>query len=89
MKDWLVYILECRDGTFYTGITGDIRNRVTAHNEGRGAKYTKGRGPVRLLYDEKVQGRSEALKREMEIKKMSRSEKMGLMGILDKKVVES
>lgn len=89
MKDWLVYILECRDGTFYTGITGDIRNRVTAHNEGRGAKYTKGRGPVRLLYDEKVQGRSEALKREVEIKRMSRSEKMGLMGILDKKVVES
>lgn len=89
MKDWLVYILECRDGTFYTGITGDIRNRVTAHNEGRGAKYTKGRGPVLLLYSEKVQGRSEALKREMEIKKMSRSEKMGLMGILNKKVVES
>lgn len=89
MKDWLVYILECRDGTFYTGITGDIQNRVAAHNEGRGAKYTKGRGPVRLRYSEKAQGRSEALKREMEIKKMSKGEKMRLMGILSKKVVES
>ncbi len=89
MKDWLVYILECRDGTFYTGITDDIQNRVAAHNEGRGAKYTKGRGPVLLLYSEKVQGRSEALKREMEIKRMGRSEKMRLMGILNKKVVKS
>lgn len=89
MKDWLVYILECRDGTFYTGITGDIQNRVAAHNEGKGAKYTKGRGPVRLRYGEKAQGRSEALKREMEIKKMSKGEKMRLMGILSKKVVES
>lgn len=89
MKDWLVYILECRDGTFYTGITGDIQSRVAAHNEGRGAKYTKGRDPVLLLYSEKAQGRGEALKREMEIKRMSRSEKMRLMGILNKKVVKS
>ena len=81
MKDWLVYILECRDGTFYTGITDDIQGRLAVHNEGKGAKYTKGRGPVLLRYSEKLQGRSEASKREAMIKKMNRSEKMRLMGI--------
>ena len=82
MKDWWVYILECRDGTFYTGITDDIQSRLVVHNEGKGARYTKGRGPVLLRYSEKVQGRGEATRREVEIKKMNRSEKMRLMGIL-------
>ena len=75
MKDWFVYILECKDGTFYTGITDDIKDRLTAHNAGAGARYTKGRGPVFLKYQERVRGRSEASKREVKIKKLSREKK--------------
>ncbi len=81
MKDWFVYILECSDGTFYTGITDDVNSRVETHNLGKGAKYTRGRTPVILRLVEKVSGRSEALKREAAIKKMTRSEKL--------KVIES
>lgn len=79
MKDWLVYILECKDGTYYTGITDDLEKRITAHNSGKGAKYTKGRGPVKMVYSEKYLGRSEATKREGEIKKLNRKAKMKLL----------
>lgn len=78
MKDWFVYILECRDGTLYTGITDDVESRVRVHNIGKGAKYTKGRGPVILKYKELVKNRSEATKREMEIKKMKKGMKIRL-----------
>jgi len=78
MKDWFVYIVECRDGSYYTGITDDLNRRIKTHNVGKGAKYTAGRGPVVLRYQEKVKNRSEALKREGEIKKMSRGEKISL-----------
>jgi putative endonuclease len=78
MKSWFVYILECADGTLYTGVTDDLVARVKAHNEGRGAKYTKGRGPVKLRFTEKVTGRGEAQKREAEIKRLSRREKLSL-----------
>lgn len=81
MKDWFVYILECSDGTFYTGITDDLKSRLTAHNAGKGARYTKGRGPVVLRYQEKVKGRSEASIREAEIKKLSRKEKFNMVGL--------
>ncbi len=81
MKMWFVYVVECRDGTLYTGITDDVESRVGAHNKGKGARYTKGRGPVVLRYLEKVKGRSEATKREAKIKKMSRLAK--------KKMIES
>lgn len=80
MKDWFVYILECADGTLYTGITDDVESRVGAHNEGKGAKYTKGRSPVKVRHMETMKGRSEASKREAEIKKMTRKEKETLCG---------
>lgn len=76
---YFVYILECRDGTLYVGITNDLDKRITAHNSGKGAKYTRGRAPVILKYFEKVEGRGEATKREMKIKKMNRTEKKSLL----------
>ena len=78
MKSWFVYIVECSDGTFYTGITDDLDSRIEAHNSGKGAKYTKGRGPVVLRFVESVKGRSEATKREFQIKKMKRGMKIQL-----------
>ena len=76
-----VYIISCKDGTLYTGWTTDVAARVIAHNEGSGAKYTKGRGPVTLLYTETFESKSEALRREMAIKKLSRKEKLRLAEI--------
>ncbi|MEZ5918885.1 MAG: GIY-YIG nuclease family protein [Alphaproteobacteria bacterium] len=73
---WVVYILECADGTFYTGITNDLDNRIEAHEAGRGAKYTKGRGPFRLVYTEECPTRSEASRREIQIKKLNRRAKL-------------
>jgi len=73
--DWHVYILQCSDGTFYTGATNDVQHRLTAHNSGSGARYTKSRRPVSLVYEECCGTRSAALKREALIKKLSRPEK--------------
>lgn len=79
MKNYFVYILECNDKTLYTGITTDIQKRLHAHNTSTtGAKYTKARRPVRLLYAETCTNRSTALTREYEIKKLTRKEKMEL-----------
>ena len=69
------YILKCADGTLYTGWTNDIEKRLKAHNAGKGAKYTKGRRPVQLVYSEEFETREEAMKREYEIKQMTRKEK--------------
>ncbi len=77
--DWKVYIVKCSDNTFYTGITNNIKSRLDTHNEGNGAKYTKNRLPVFLVYLESVANRSNALKREMEIKKLNRSQKIDLI----------
>ena len=74
------YILKCADGTRYCGWTNHREARVTAHNEGRGAKYTKGRGPVSLVYYEEFETREEAMRREAAIKKLSRREKEELIG---------
>ena len=76
---WWVYILRCSDGTLYTGITDDVERRLKAHNSGKGAKYTRGRGPVKLIYREEQPDKSAALKREIAIKKLSRTEKLTLM----------
>ncbi|GJL85502.1 MAG: hypothetical protein DHS20C02_12770 [Micavibrio sp.] len=75
---WIVYILECADKSLYTGITNDIEGRLKAHEEGKGAKYTKGRGPFTLIYEEDCDDRSTASKREMAIKRLSREEKLKL-----------
>ena len=74
-KDWTVYILRCRDGSFYTGIAKDVQARVKQHTEGRGAAYTRSRLPVTLLYQEDGLTRSGALIREAQIKAMPRSKK--------------
>ncbi len=74
-KAWVVYIVECRDETLYTGITNDVEKRLAAHNTGIGARYTRGRGPVRLVYRELCADRSEASKRERAIKRLTTAEK--------------
>ena len=79
MKNWFVYILRCRDDTLYTGITNDLENRLQAHNEKRGARYTRARVPVTLVYQEKAASRSQASQREAAIKKLSRREKLTLI----------
>ena len=72
------YILKCSDGTFYTGWTVDLDKRLKSHNEGRGSKYTRSRLPVILIYQEAFSSRKEAMKREYEIKQLSRKEKESL-----------
>jgi putative endonuclease len=79
-KPQFVYILRCSDGSLYTGWTTDLDARVRAHNSGRGAKYTRARRPVELVYHEEYATKSEALRREAEIKKMDRAEKLSLIG---------
>ncbi len=77
-SDWIVYILECGDQTLYTGITNDLDHRINEHENGRGAKYTRGRAPFTLLYTETHASRSQALKREAEIKSFDRATKLQL-----------
>lgn len=76
---WYVYVLECQDGTYYTGVSNDLDHRIQQHNLGNGAKYTRARGPVHLVYSEKCTDRSTAQKRESEIKKLTRSQKKDLI----------
>lgn len=78
-KEWTVYILECGDGTLYTGITDDLERRLKAHESGRGAKYTRGRGPLILRYQEKQPDKSAALKREWTLKRLRKSEKLAII----------
>ena len=76
---YFVYMVECSDGTLYTGITTDLERRVDEHNNSvKGAKYTRARRPVILVYSETLENRSDASKREFSIKKMSRKEKIAL-----------
>ena len=77
-KRYWVYILRCADGTLYTGITNDVPRRLAAHNSGRGAKYTRGRGPVELVYREACGEKSAALRREAAVKRLSREEQLRL-----------
>ncbi len=78
MSVWVVYILECQDKTLYTGITNDLERRISQHEKGQGAKYTKGRGPFEIKYTESCEDKSFALQRESEIKKLSRVQKLDL-----------
>lgn len=73
------YILKCKDDSLYTGWTNDLKKRITSHNAGKGAKYTKARRPVELVYYEEFQTREEAMKREYAIKQLSRKEKEALI----------
>ena len=78
-KKWYVYILLCRGETLYCGMTDDMQRRLEAHRAGKGAKYTRGRGPLELVYTEECDSYSAALKREYAIKQLPRSEKMKLI----------
>ena len=75
---WHVYIVRCADRTLYTGVARDLAARIEAHNEGRGAKYTRSRRPVKLVYQEPAADRSAALRREHAIKRLTRAEKEAL-----------
>ena len=77
-KKWVVYILECKDGSLYTGITDRLEHRLAAHRTGKGAKYTKGRGPLKLRYLENCTDHSAALRREIQIKQMTKKQKQAL-----------
>lgn len=72
---WYLYILRCGDGSLYTGITTDVEKRLEAHRAGKGAKYTRGRGPLELVYREVCADHSNALKRELAVKKLPRIQK--------------
>ena len=76
---YYTYILECSDGTYYCGYTNNVSDREKTHNEGKGAKYTKSRLPVKVIYSEEFSTKSEAMKREAEIKKMTRVMKEALI----------
>lgn len=76
---WYVYILRCGDGTLYTGVTDHVEKRLSVHRSGKGAKYTRGRGPLELVFTEELPDKSAALKREAAIKKLSRSEKLEMI----------
>ncbi|HYD19736.1 MAG TPA: GIY-YIG nuclease family protein [Patescibacteria group bacterium] len=76
---WTLYILECADRTLYTGITNDLEKRLAAHETGRGAKYTRGRGPFMLRYTENHRTKGFALKREAVIKSLGRAQKIQLL----------
>ena len=78
-KCWYLYILRCRDDSLYTGITTDVQSRLEAHRAGKGAKYTRGRAPLELVYSETCGDHSAALKREAQIKSLPRAGKMKLI----------
>lgn len=75
----VTYILKCSDNSLYTGWTNDIKNRLKMHNEGKGAKYTRGRGPVELVYLEEFDTKQEAMSKEAKIKRLTRKEKLLLI----------
>ena len=79
VKTWYVYILKCGDGSLYTGITDDVMRRLEQHSSGKGAKYTRGRGPLELVYQEECSDKSTALRRECEIKALTRAEKLKMI----------
>ena len=87
-KQWVVYMLECKDGSSYTGITDRLPQRLAAHRAGRGAKYTKGRGPLILRYLEDCPDHSIALKREIAIKRLTKTEKWELCKTAPKSLEE-
>lgn len=87
-KQWVVYILECGDGSLYTGITDRLQHRLAAHRSGNGAKYTRGRGPLKLRYLEDCLDHSAALRREIAIKRLTRKEKWELCNTAPKSLEE-
>lgn len=77
---WYLYILQCGDGTLYTGITTDVEKRLEVHRSGKGAKYTRGRAPLELVYQEECGIHGDALRRELAVKKLTKEQKLLLIG---------
>lgn len=80
---WYLYIVECRDGSLYTGVTNDLERRLAQHNDGSGARYTRSRRPVRMRYQETCETRSAALVRECSVRLLSPKEKRALIAAYD------
>lgn len=78
---WIIYIILCSDNSLYTGITNNLKKRFADHQAGKGARYTRSHKPVRIIYSEEVLSRAEALKREQEIKKYRREQKIRLLNL--------
>ncbi len=83
-----VYMLRCKDGSLYTGWTNDLEHRLAMHNSGRGTKYTRGRGPLELVYSEELPDKEAALRRECAIKKLRREQKLALLQTWQARVAE-
>ncbi len=83
-----VYMLRCKDGSLYTGWTNDLEHRLAMHNSGRGAKYTRGRGPLELVYSEELPDKEAALRRECAIKKLRREQKFALLQTWQARIAE-
>ena len=79
-SSWYVYIIECKDGKLYTGITNNLEGRIKQHNRGQGCRFTKYRSPVKLLYNEECISKAMALSREARIKSLTRAKKLELIG---------
>ena len=79
---WCVYLIRCGDGTLYAGMTNDLERRIAAHESGRGARYTRGRGPLTVVHVERKRSRSSALKREAALKRLDRRAKLALLDTL-------
>ena len=78
-EHWKLYVLRCGDGSLYTGIAVDVTSRLEIHRSGKGAKYTRGRGPLELVYTEECGSHSDALKREIAVKKLTRQQKESMI----------
>ena len=83
-----VYMLRCKDGSLYSGWTNDLKHRLAMHNSGRGAKYTRGRGPLKLVYSEELPDKEAALRRECAIKKLRREQKLALLQTWQARIAE-
>ena len=83
-----VYMLRCKDGSLYTGWTNDLEHRLAMHNSGRGAKYTRGRGPLELVYSEELPDKEAALRHECAIKKLRREQKLALLQTWQARIAE-
>ena len=83
-----VYMLRCKDGSLYTGWTNDLEHRLAMHSSGRGAKYTRGRGPLELVYSEELPDKESALRRECAIKKLRREQKLALLQTWQARIAE-
>ena len=83
-----VYMLRCKDGSLYTGWTNDLEHRLAMHSSGRGAKYTRGRGPLELVYSEELPDKEAALRRECAVKKLRREQKLALLQTWQARIAE-